>query len=404
MFISLRVIFALATFSPAILATAFTLVVSIASIMPASASMEGSFPEDVVSDLKRKLLDAALESGVSVATVAYVDETGKLESSSVFSSKVNIRGVQVAAYLDALGVGSEPKVGDSVLEPGTWCEVLNSSGLSKPDLLALSIRAARDSQSASSAILSALIQGFESRVSKESVAMGYRLGSFAVVRGLRAQSTSSYRAFTLGGMGMRAEPDFLLKAEMKIQSKRDKRPTLLLNHPGASAFVHGLTNSATEAYDLLISLEASQPSSEKVLVSRDLLVPISVSRKPNTGEIVIRNFETIFSEIVIDSLNDLQKSAHCMPRTFNVARKGDEIFELDAGLIRGVNVGDWLIIADRRLLVGNLVSDRTINSLSVLKVTEAKDVSAIAVPIGTGINPISDGVYVGITVDEGLLR
>ena len=73
-------------------------------------------------------------------------------------------------------------------------------------------------------------------------------------------------------------------------------------------------------------------------------------------------------------MQKLNEQASCLPKTFNVSKLSNgETFEIDAGLMRGIRSGDWLLVGDRGLMIGSIVSDKTIESLFVLKVTDVRD-------------------------------
>jgi hypothetical protein len=74
--------------------------------------------------------------------------------------------------------------------------------------------------------------------------------------------------------------------------------------------------------------------------------------------------------------------------------------------MRGIRSGDWLLVGDHGLMIDSMVSDKTIESLFVLKVTDVRDSSAIATlvtstPAGKESDVLS---YVGLAIGERLHR
>jgi hypothetical protein len=210
----------------------------------------------------------------------------------------------------------------------------------------------------------------------------------------------------LGDLDSPPSSDFLVKAQLRLVNGKSTLNSVFFNHPGTSAFVNGLPKRAAKKFDLFISIQASQPSSRTVFASAARSLPVLVSRDLTYGDLRVEDFEATFTEILGEVIQDLHRETRCIPKTFSVARENGDKFKVDAGSSRGVNVGDWLIVADRRLLVDNLVSDITVDSLFVLEVVEAKNSSATAVPIGDSIaaKVPRDFVYVGLSIDEGLVR
>ena len=375
-------------------------------LAPAMATPTELTSTDLVGEFKRQILEAAIDSGVSIASLAYIDESGKLSSNTLFSSKAKIRGVQIATYLDAIGPGIKSNIDKTVIDSESWCEVLKESGLERQGLLALEISAEPGGESISSAILSELIGRLEASVDEQAAVAGFRFGGTKVNRSPKHRHSSNYLSFMLGNLDSPPSSDFLVKAQLRLVNGKNILNTVFFNHPGASAFVNGLPSRAAKKFDLFISIQASQPSSRTVFASAARSLPVLVSRDLTYGDLRVEDFEATFTEILGEVIQDLHRETRCIPKTFSVARENGDKFKVDAGSSRGVNVGDWLIVADRRLLVDNLVSDITVDSLFVLEVVEAKNSSATAVPIGDSIaaKVPRDFVYVGLSIDEGLLR
>ena len=85
-----------------------------------------------------------------------------------------------------------------------------------------------------------------------------------------------------------------------------------------------------------------------------------------------------------------------LPRVFEVEPQTDEIFAISAGLAHGINAGDWIVVANKNLMVGNIVSDATFESLSIMKVLSASEYSALAEPLAAS-NKFSDSMRPNLT-------
>ena len=71
-------------------------------------------------------------------------------------------------------------------------------------------------------------------------------------------------------------------------------------------------------------------------------------------------------------------------------------FSIDAGRTRGVVEGQWLLVGDRELMVRNVVSDMTLDTLVMLKVVRADDHRAQAEPLPSGQGAlVSQGELLG---------
>jgi len=99
---------------------------------------------------------------------------------------------------------------------------------------------------------------------------------------------------------------------------------------------------------------------------------------------------------VSDITEEFVATTKCLPRVFRVTRDGPQKYSIDAGQSRGVTEGSWLLVGDRALMVENVVSDMTLDSLLMLKVTRANDYRAQAEPLPSGEGAlVSQGELLG---------
>ena len=114
------------------------------------------------------------------------------------------------------------------------------------------------------------------------------------------------------------------------------------------------------------------------------MVEADAYRAFDSGEWILDQDEDDVEEWVEDVVAEFTSGTDCLPRVFTVKRDGPQQYSVDAGLMRGVREGSWLLVGDRELMVNNVVSDLTLDTLLMLKVTRADDHRAQAEPLPSG--------------------
>ena len=126
------------------------------------------------------------------------------------------------------------------------------------------------------------------------------------------------------------------------------------------------------------------------------LVKTGAYRAFQSGEWVMEQDEEDLADWVSDVTTEFTGATECLPRVFTVSRDGPARFSVDAGRMRGVTEGTWLLVGDRELMVNNVVSDLTLDTLLMLKVVRADDHRAQAEPLPAGEGAlVSQGELLG---------
>ena len=353
---------------------------------------------------KRKILDAAIDSGVSVASLSYIDGSGRLENNTVFSSKATVRGMQISSYLTSIRGKFQPRIDDVSLDEASWCNILASEGLHAPGLLSLEVNTDPGRESEAGLVLSKLVGDLVFQVKKSAEDEGFGFAGASKFQGFEI-SSSQYQSYLLGDWGVVPSPDFLMRVDLGIRQAPRRTNPLFFNHP-AAASVMGVFSKSSSSFDLAIKAELTQPSANRDLDSLELTIPVTVSRHSGSGELVFSENLNSLNLAFEVMMQNLKEQALCLPKTFNVSREDSGTFKVDAGLMRGIRSGDWLLVGDRGLMIESIVSDKTIESLFVLKVTDIRDSSATATLVtsyDTG-KESDDLSYVGLAIGERLHR
>ena len=126
------------------------------------------------------------------------------------------------------------------------------------------------------------------------------------------------------------------------------------------------------------------------------LVNTGAYRAFQSGEWVMEQDPEDLAAWVSGVTEEFTDGTKCLPRLFTVSRDGPERFSVDAGRMRGVTEGTWLLVGDRELMVNNVVSDMTLDTLLMLKVVRADDNRAQAEPLPAGEGAlVSQGELLG---------
>ena len=127
-----------------------------------------------------------------------------------------------------------------------------------------------------------------------------------------------------------------------------------------------------------------------------VLIDTGAYRAFQSGEWVMEQDQEDLADWVSGVTAEFTDATNCLPRVFTVTRDGPDRFSVDAGRMRGVTEGAWLLVGDRELMVNNVVSDMTLDTLLMLKVVRADDNRAHAEPLPAGEGAlVSQGELLG---------
>ena len=332
-----------------------------------------------LSAFKQRALDAAFESGARVKGVAYIDDQGRLHERAMFSSEADVRGVQVESYLDAMG-GEQSLEAVQVSDAARcqlWTEQGPNSGVVAIRLTSPPVRQASEStlQQQQEALLVAALQ-------RSLGAKGFRVLAPVGPKPDSYQNTTYARAL-VGDWSDGPAPDFAVSVSVRMLVDDREENDFYINHPGLSSLVY-VISSTSKPVKFAITLSFAQPAARSPMGDFRALVTTGAYRAFQSGEWVMEQDEEDLADWVSDVTREFTDAMECLPRVFTVSRDGPARFSVDAGRMRGVTEGTWLLVGDRELMVNNVVSDLTLDTLLMLKVVRADDHRAQAEPLGAG--------------------
>jgi hypothetical protein len=340
---------------------------------------------------KQRALDAAFESGARVKSVSYIDNEGRLHERAMFSSEADVRGVQIESYLDAMG---GEKTLDAVrVSEEARCQLWTGSG-SNSGLISVKIDAGPAAEVSEQAITQEQERMLAAALVTSLGNSGFRVLDPIGPKPKSYQDTTYARAL-VGDWSDGPAADFAVTVRVaRIPDDRQKK-TLYINHPGLSSLFYAYS-STSKSVDFNVSVSFSQPASQSDMGDYRAIIETGAFRALETGEWVLDQDEDDLTDWVSDITEEFVATTKCLPRVFRVTRDGPQKYSIDAGQSRGVTEGSWLLVGDRALMVENVVSDLTLDSLLMLKVTRANDYRAQAEPLPSGEGAlVSQGELLG---------
>ena len=344
-----------------------------------------------LSAFRQRALDAALQSGARVKGVAYLDDQGRLHERAMFSSEADIRGIQVESYLEAMG-GQDALDAIQVSDEAR-CQLWTGSG-PQSGLVTIRLTSSAMREASERALHRKQETLLVSALQSTLRAQGYRVLAPVGPKPESYQDTTYARAL-VGNWSEGPAPDFVVSVNIRMLTDDREENDLYINHPGLASMAYVLSSTA-KPVKFAVTLSFSQPAARREMGDYRALIETGAYRAFESGEWVTEQDEEDLEDWVAAVTREFSDSTACLPRVFAVTRDGAERFSIDAGRTRGVVEGQWLLVGDRELMVNNVVSDMTLDTLVMLKVVRADDHRAQAEPLPSGEGAlVSQGELLG---------
>ena len=363
---------------------------ALAQETPASLSDQDE-AASYLSAFKQRAIDAAFDSGARVKGVAYIDDEGRLHERTMFSSEADVRGVQIDSYLEAMG--GEASLDAVQVSEDARCQLWTGKG-SNSGLVAIRLTSGRASQASESALQREEEQRIITALQRSLSASGFRVLAPTGPKPDSYQDTTYARAL-VGDWSEGPEPDFSVAVSVKMLADDREENDIYINHPGLASIVYVISSTA-KPVRFAVMVSFSQPAAARAMGEFRVLIETGAYRALKSGEWVMEQDEDDLDSWVAAATEEFTQATHCLPRVFKVRRDGPERFSVDAGRSRGVAEGAWLLVGDRQLMVNNVVSDMTLDTLVMLRVVRADDHRALAEPLPSGQGAlVSQGELLG---------
>ena len=346
---------------------------------------------EYLSAFRQRALDAALQSGARVKGVAYLDDQGRLHERAMFSSDADVRGIQVESYLEAMG-GQDTLDAIQVSDEAR-CQLWTGSG-SQSGLVTIQLTSDAMREASERALHKKQETLLVSALQSTLRAQGYRVLAPVGPKPESYQDTTYARAL-VGDWSEGPAPDFAVSVNVRMLADDREENDLYINHPGLASMAYVLSSTA-KPVKFAVTLSFSQPAARREMGDYRALIETGAYRAFESGEWVTEQDEEDLEDWVAAVTREFSDSTACLPRVFAVTRDGAARYSIDAGRTRGVVEGQWLLVGDRELMVNNVVSDMTLDTLVMLRVVRADDHRAQAEPLPSGEGAlVSQGELLG---------
>lgn len=363
---------------------------ALAQETPASLSDQDE-AASYLSAFKQRAIDAAFDSGARVKGVAYIDDEGRLHERTMFSSEADVRGVQIDSYLAAMG--GEASLDAVQVSDDARCQLWTGNG-SNSGLVAIRLTSGQASEASESALRREEERRIITALQRSLSASGFRVLAPTGPKPDSYQDTTYARAL-VGDWSEGPEPDFSVAVSVRMLADDREENDIYINHPGLASIVYVISSTA-KPVRFAVMVSFSQPAAARAMGDFRALIETGAYRALKSGEWVIEQDEDDLDDWVAAATDEFTEATHCLPRVFKVRRDGPERFSVDAGRSRGVAEGAWLLVGDRQLMVNNVVSDMTLDTLVMLRVVRADDHRALAEPLPSGQGAlVSQGELLG---------
>lgn len=344
-----------------------------------------------LSAFRQRAMDAALQSGARVKGVAYLDDQGRLHERAMFSSEADVRGIQVESYLEAMG-GQDTLDAIQVSDEAR-CQLWTGSG-SQSGLVTIQLTSDAMREASERALHKKQETLLVSALQSTLRAQGYRVMAPVGPKPESYQDTTYARAL-VGDWSEGPAPDFAVSVNVRMLADDREENDLYINHPGLASMAYVLSSTA-KPVKFAVTLSFSQPAARREMGDYRALIETGAYRAFESGEWVTEQDEEDLEDWVAAVTREFSGSTACLPRVFAVTRDGAARYSIDAGRTRGVVEGQWLLVGDRELMVNNVVSDMTLDTLVMLRVVRADDHRAQAEPLPSGEGAlVSQGELLG---------
>lgn len=350
----------------------------------AGATSSASDADTTLNNIKNALLDQAMDAGVSLRGLSYIDGKGRLQESQLFQSTAQIKGMQVAAYLEAAGASIQ-----SVTEPVNLSQQCPWEGVSQAQpSVGVSVIRVHAPNAANDANFAAL----ESFLRERSVV-------FLNHEGLRAQSQAvqySPKATTFAkfayGVGQRVtKPNFSLRWNVRFakgspQTLRKVGQALSqpLSWVGASIedrWPYDSRSFSHASHKLMLEATLVHNTSGRSVWSGTFNYRLPGLSSTFDEAQILKQLERGMARELHDSMQSVAAQIRCTPPLYTASFDHHKAVKARAGAIDGIRQGQWLLAGDTSLLSENWLTDENLNSLVIYEAVQVDQYESLLRPV-----------------------
>jgi hypothetical protein len=350
----------------------------------AGASSSTLDADTTLDNIKDALLDQAMDTGVSLRGLSYIDGSGRLQEAQLFQSTAQVKGMQVAAYLEAAGVPTS-----QLAAPVNLSQQCPWQGVSHAQpSVGVSVTRVHAPNAANDANFAVL----ESFLRERSV----QFLSHAELRAQNQPNQYTPKATTFAkfayGVGQRVtEPTFSLQWNVRFakgtpQTIRTVGQTLAQPFKWVSASVedrwpYDSRSFSHPSHKLMLDATLVHNASGRTVWEDTFGYRLPSLSSTFSEAQILKQLERGMSRELDKSVQSVVAQIHCTPPLYTATIDHQKGLKVRAGAIDGIRQGQWLLAGDKSLLSENWLTDDNLNSLVIYEAVQVDQYESVLRPV-----------------------
>lgn len=320
--------------------------------------------------IKQSLLQQAVDNGVRLRGLSYLDDSGRLQESQLFESAISVQGVQIASYLEAAGVTPQP-----IAEPVDLSDqCLWQSVTGAQPTVGITIDRVRAPNPAND-INFEILADFIHAVSGEAFAQ-HAIASAARVT-TSEPSASAFNRYAFGVGSLRPPQSYQLS--WTIRFAEGTHPAV--RHAGRSISTpsNWVLSSVSDrlpfdgrsrrfqGHALVIEARLTHTVTQRLVsrVSLPYRLP-SLPAQHNTA-LVLKELERGLSDELRRQVANFAAALECTPALYTGQPNHLNVMTMRAGKADGVQLGQWFLAGDPSLMAKHWLNNDNMGSLGIYR-------------------------------------
>ncbi len=325
-----------------------------------------------------------MDAGVSLRGLSYIDGNGRLQEAQLFQSTSQVKGMQVAAYLEAAGVPTS-----QLTEPVNLSQQCPWQGVSHAQpsvgVSVVRVHAPNAANDANFGVLEAFLRERSVQLLNQSELRAHSLPNQYTPK------ATTFARFAYG-VGQRVtEPAFSLRWNVRFakgtpQTIRKVGQTLAqpVSWVGASIkdrWPYDSRSLSHPSHELTLDATLIHNASGRAVWdgSFDYRLP-GLSSTFNEAQ-TLKQLERGMSRELSSAVQRVVGQIHCTPPLYTASIDHQKVLKVRAGAIDGIRQGQWLLAGDKSLLSENWLTDDNLNSLVIYEAVQVDQYESLLRPV-----------------------
>lgn len=318
--------------------------------------------------IKQSLLQQAVDNGVRLRGLSYLDDSGRLQESQLFESAISVQGVQIASYLEAAGVTPQP-----ISEPVDLSDqCLWQSVTGARPTVGITVSRVRAPNPANDINFEALARFIYS-------VSGEAFSQHSIASAMRVEpsqpNASAHNRYAFGVGSLRPPQSYQLAWTIRFAEG---------THPAFAATGRGISTSSSwvlssvsdrlpfdnrtrrfQGHRLVIEATLTHTVTRQLVAQVALpyrLPSFSATHDPSS---VLKELERGLRMLLSRKVSDFAAALECRPALYTGQLNHRSIMTMRAGIADGVQVGQWFLAGDPSLMAEHWLNNDNMGSLGI---------------------------------------